>query len=448
MFLFPYGRISKGSSVALYGAGRVGQDFFSQIVQTDYCSLAVWVDKDFLKYRNQYLPVYPCECLRSMNFDYVIISIKNGKVVCNIKDDLILNGISEEKIVWEYEAEEACLWKAQELYQGYLNTEFSINRKVEKKVFWLVNTPNHGNLGDHAIAIAEKRFLKKLYPEYTLHILTSKMIDRYLFLFEKVINHEDIIFITGGGFMGTLWIEEDSRVQTIIQRFPNNKIIFFPQTFYYDKNDSEKVEIDHHFYTSRKKNILFFHREKYSYFYFTNNILKEYKNIFCEPDMALYLYYEKKENSKDVLLCLRDDKESLLSEQDKKIIYHDIHNLGFYIKKTDTVYDFEIEVEKQEGFLEYKLNEFLSSEIVITDRLHGMIFSYITGTPCIVLSQVSHKCEGVYQWIRKCENIILEKNIYNLSADIRYLQKKKKKEINLNTNFLRMKKEIDQFIKG
>ncbi len=39
--------------------------------------------------------------------------------------------------------------------------------------------------------------------------------------------------------------------------------------------------------------------------------------------------------------------------------------------------------------LNSKFAEFLSSGLVITDRLHGMIFAAITGTPCIALDNKS-----------------------------------------------------------
>jgi pyruvyl transferase EpsI len=47
-----------------------------------------------------------------------------------------------------------------------------------------------------------------------------------------------------------------------------------------------------------------------------------------------------------------------------------------------------------------KLDEFAKSKLVITDRLHGMIFSAITGTPCIVFANSNGKVEAEYQWIQ------------------------------------------------
>ena len=43
--------------------------------------------------------------------------------------------------------------------------------------------------------------------------------------------------------------------------------------------------------------------------------------------------------------------------------------------------------------------EFASAELVVTDRLHGMIFATITGTPCLVFSNNNHKVSESYKWI-------------------------------------------------
>ena len=44
-----------------------------------------------------------------------------------------------------------------------------------------------------------------------------------------------------------------------------------------------------------------------------------------------------------------------------------------------------------------KFKDFQKSELVITDRLHGMIFCYITKTPCIVMPNNNHKILMTYE---------------------------------------------------
>jgi len=40
---------------------------------------------------------------------------------------------------------------------------------IYRKKVYLLLTPEHGNYGDHAIALAERLFLKKILPDY--HII-------------------------------------------------------------------------------------------------------------------------------------------------------------------------------------------------------------------------------------------------------------------------------------
>ena len=47
-----------------------------------------------------------------------------------------------------------------------------------------------------------------------------------------------------------------------------------------------------------------------------------------------------------------------------------------------------------------KWEEFKHARLVITDRLHGMIFSAITGTPCVALNNSNGKVGFEYEWLK------------------------------------------------
>lgn len=42
----------------------------------------------------------------------------------------------------------------------------------------------------------------------------------------------------------------------------------------------------------------------------------------------------------------------------------------------------------------------------MTDRLHGMIFAFITRTPAIVIPNSNFKIRGCFQWIKDCGYIL------------------------------------------
>ena len=48
-----------------------------------------------------------------------------------------------------------------------------------------------------------------------------------------------------------------------------------------------------------------------------------------------------------------------------------------------------------------KLQEFSQYRLIITDRLHGMVFSYVVGTPCIAIDNKTGKSKALYNdWIK------------------------------------------------
>ena len=65
-----------------------------------------------------------------------------------------------------------------------------------------------------------------------------------------------------------------------------------------------------------------------------------------------------------------------------------------------------VPAEVREFEVERKFDEFRRARLVITDRLHGMIFAAITGTPCIALNNSSGKVEGVWSlWLRHLDYV-------------------------------------------
>ena len=81
-----------------------------------------------------------------------------------------------------------------------------------------------------------------------------------------------------------------------------------------------------------------------------------------------------------------------------------------------------------------KYIKFRECELVITDRIHGMIFAAITGTPCIAMSNYNHKVKGTYKWIEPLEYIKFAENINDIPKLIDEL--KKFKDIKYDNKFL------------
>ena len=270
----------------------------------------------------------------------------------------------------------------------------------------LLATPTHGNLGDHAIVYAEKRILKKIYSNKTIYEVPNDLYLKYTSLINKHINLTDIIIIDGGGNLGTIWKNEDDKISGIIAHFSNNKIIIFPQTCYYDDVSESLSRINHNrkIYSAANKLTVML-RDKASYQIFTE-LFPETK-AFLVPDIVLTLRYKETINKrKGVLLCFRSDCEKINGNEklvDRICII--LKKRNYCIDFTTTYIDCNVRGRYRKSKLIEKLHEFSSAEMVVTDRLHAMIFCAVTGTPCLALDNISKKVSGGYEWIKELKYI-------------------------------------------
>jgi exopolysaccharide biosynthesis predicted pyruvyltransferase EpsI len=131
------------------------------------------------------------------------------------------------------------------------------------------------------------------------------------------------------------------------------------------------------------------------------------KNIFYYPDMVLSLDVKFDEKREGILTCFRSDKEKILSDEVINKINSCAEKNGIRIRPTSTVLDKNVGIADRENEVYEKLREFASAKLVITDRLHGMIFASIVGTPRLAFDTSTQKVSGVYSsWIKN-DNVML-----------------------------------------
>lgn len=278
-------------------------------------------------------------------------------------------------------------------------------RNAKKKRIMLLNTPEHGNLGDHALALAEYNMFAEIFPDfeiveipyYYIHNLSERRL--------KSIVGGDTIFVQAGGYLGTMWINEEKAVRKILSTFKDNRIVILPQTITYtdDEFGTREKNISRECY-HQCSDLFIFVRDKKS-LDDAIDFAGEKKVLYC-PDMVVgYLYYDEKELYREnkCLLCMRKDHEKVTDESSintlKEKIMSVLSNIRF--EDIDTVVERFIGKEERKEALKIKLKEFASVKLVVTDRLHGMLFAAITSTPCIVLNNSNGKVKGVYEWIRE-----------------------------------------------
>ena len=277
---------------------------------------------------------------------------------------------------------------------------FSLFGRKQNKLF-LIGTPIHGNLGDQAIALSICDYLKQRHIFYIE--INGSVYRKFTWVLNKLIKKTDAICICGGGFLGSLWTEEDDMVTSIIEKFQENKIIIAPQSIFFDKNDSVRIEKTKKVYCSHK-NLNLFVREKNS-FVLCKKLFKG-TNIHLVPDMVFLLKDFCKQSfvrpDKKILLCFRSDKEHILDDKVELSIKNKIIEMGFEYDVFSTVVPYVISSFSRKKEIQKILKKVSSAKLIITDRLHAMLFSYITETPCYVFDNASHKISGVHEWIKDC----------------------------------------------
>lgn len=285
-----------------------------------------------------------------------------------------------------------------------------------KKVF-LMNTPSHGNIGDQAIALAEIFFLKKHYPNYHLIEVPSDHINHCLKDIKSYITDKDLIFVHGGGNLGNLYIEDEVFRRLIVKNFPKNKSVSFPQSIKYTEDLFGKKELEkaQRIY-SKNSNWYFTARESASKELMSKIFSKN--KIFFTPDIVLSMAplptNFTNQMRKGAITLFRKDKEKSLSESfsDEIIRFLECNYSEITFSDTTTGKAAFIDNKNRREIVLDKWLEISHHELAITDRLHGMIFCYLTKTPCVVIKNNNNKIESTYNsWVKDCNFIqLLEEN--------------------------------------
>lgn len=308
---------------------------------------------------------------------------------------------------------------------------------------------NYGNLGDVAITYAQKQFLEKNFPEYdVIEFEISKTFTGMKSL-KAYIHQDDIITIVGGGNLGDLYDDIEFARQFIIFNFPQNKIVIFPQTITFSKTLLGRIRLSWaRILYNAHKDLTIFVREIFSY--------EEYSPFFRRiekvPDIVMSMDYPEPAglNRDGITICFRDDKENGVNVHVKNRLVSEIKK-HYSVRLQDTHVGIQSDLQKLYADLQNLIAIFQNSRVVVTDRLHGMILSYITHTPCVVLCGGNKKILGCYQWIEKSNYIqLIESDVY--FEDIEKILKKiealynmkidEKRSVNLEDKFDKIQKEI------
>ena len=207
-----------------------------------------------------------------------------------------------------------------------------------------------------------------------------------------------------------------------MQRYPDNKIIFLPQTVYYEgirnaRNDAMEFR--------KHKHLTMCARDKYSYRFLKT--LGFGTDIRLVPDMAFYInadelrQFYKPLLHKDLVFS-RVDKEKADVVVDGLTKKYDVGDWPDYETTeplVERLYDL-IEDGRYDEADEYAVNTYMPARVktgvefisqydrIFSNRLHGAILSILLGKEVYILDNSYGKNKQYYNtWLRNCDKVRL-----------------------------------------
>lgn len=269
------------------------------------------------------------------------------------------------------------------------------------RLWYLLTPPPHlANVGDHAQAVAINAWIRNELGAVPIE-LDKDDYRRLRAPLRKLVKDEDLILIHSGGNLGDRGIWSETLRRQIISDFPQNRILSLPQTIFFSDTEVGRAEAQtsSSIYRAHGR-LVVLARDRVS--------LEIGRSLFpnsCDeatPDFVLSMPRREDPSSRSgVLLCLRNDDESALGPDQRQAL-RDLITIG-PVTAFDTTLDHPIARSDRSRILDETLELFARQAVVVTDRFHGVIFSYLTRTPCVVLGSADHKLESSVQWFDGCD---------------------------------------------
>lgn len=266
----------------------------------------------------------------------------------------------------------------------------------------VIGCPDYGNLGDHAIALAQRKFIELKID--AVPAMLYGPLDRYWEALQQNVRPGDVLCLQGGGNMGTLYeIYENERL-AVIDRFRENRIVAFPQTISYGESRYERRYMRHVAKVYNSHPDLHLVAREHMSFERMERLFPE-ADVLITPDIVLSLPAFEDVNPtgrEGLYLCLRTDKERRIGSDVVSALVKAAGDRFGPVFSTDTMHsDDYLSPREGEAAVRDKISELARARLVVTDRIHGMIFCALSGTPCIALDNSTGKVGMEYEWLKE-----------------------------------------------
>jgi pyruvyl transferase EpsI len=194
-----------------------------------------------------------------------------------------------------------------------------------------------------------------------------------------------------------------------VRAFRRNRIVSFPQSFDFSDTPAGRRELakSRAAYRSHPR-LTLFARENES-LYRMQEALPGCQ-VGLAPDTVLSLDLDPSApRNLPLLVCLRQGGEARLSADRRTEILRALRGLAPGALITDTeIPGARLSFPQYEQHLDALWADFARAKCVVTDRLHGLIFSIISRTPCVVIENINHKIRSTWEtWLSGLSSVRL-----------------------------------------
>jgi len=206
---------------------------------------------------------------------------------------------------------------------------------------------------------------------------------------------------SGGNMANRARMSERQRLHTL-REFADCPIVSLPQTISFT---GDVLATAREVYNAHS-DLIIYARDPMSYEHALENF-PQCRVRLC-PDFVLGYPYEPPQcETEGVLDCLRprNDGEGALSAELQRHTIEMCKPVGEPFK-LDTGVRRKIGAGSRETMLLGMLDRFARAKLVVTDRLHGVIFSVLAQTPCIVMPTVDHKLTGSWWFFKDMPQVV------------------------------------------
>lgn len=297
-----------------------------------------------------------------------------------------------------------------EYTEGKLSlTEFLSKVPQQLQRFFMFGIPTYNNLGDQMIGFAQRLFFRRNFPQLLYVEITEPQTNEAIAELKQQLRASDMFGFIGGGNIGSFYLNHERARRKVFGTFVDNLTISFPQSVNFDETTRQgqrELGLSQDAY-GKNPNLTLCARETQTFRrfqkYFDNDVL-------FTGDMVLSLDPLPGQGKRDgILMIMRHDDEKVTGDDLLAQLTKELEDSGRVVHQTDTVVPFKAGDGQEEDtnkeplllnerwqLFSHKLDEIRASKVVITDRLHGMIFAVITQTPVLVFDNSYGKASTSY----------------------------------------------------